>query len=85
MSDGDYDGQGSDDDIEDRMNGAGPATNHGKRPMVSRPKDRAQARWEAAATSNWELRAAHDGDIQGVLGGIDEADKRKRYVYMALW
>ncbi|KAK4580354.1 hypothetical protein LTR86_000557 [Recurvomyces mirabilis] len=50
----------------------------GKRSMVSRPKDRAQARWEEAANRNWELQEGADGSIEGVLGGLEEAGKRKR-------
>ncbi len=77
MSDGGYDEQGSDDDIA-ITNGAGPSGARGKRAMVSRPRDRGQAKWEAAATSNWELHGGVDGDIGGVLGGLEEAGKRKR-------
>ncbi|KAK5109219.1 hypothetical protein LTR62_007201 [Meristemomyces frigidus] len=50
----------------------------GARTMTSRPKDRAQARWEEVATRNWELHEGADGTIEGVLGGIEEASKRKR-------
>ncbi|KAK3672929.1 hypothetical protein LTR78_007282 [Recurvomyces mirabilis] len=46
--------------------------------MVSRPKDRVQARWEEAANRNWELQEGADGSIEGVLGGLEEAGKRKR-------
>ena len=46
--------------------------------MASRPKERAQAKWEAAASRNWDLQEAADGSIEGVLGGLEEADKRKR-------
>ncbi|SMQ47417.1 unnamed protein product [Zymoseptoria tritici ST99CH_3D1] len=67
-SDGEYDGHGSDDEI---------ATNGG-RAMPSRSKGRAQASWEAGATRAWELKEAPDGSIEGVLGGIEEASKRKR-------
>lgn len=80
MSDPDYDEQGSDDDIEIGVNGNGAGPSGGGRAMASRPKDRGQARWEAAATSNWELHEGADGDIEGVLGGIEEAGKRRRYV-----
>lgn len=74
MADSDH-GYASDDDIQ--MNGAGPSKG---RPVASRPKERAQARWEAGATRNWELQEAADGSIEGVLGGIEEAAKRKRWV-----
>lgn len=46
--------------------------------MASRPKGRAQARWEAAASSNWELHGGADGSLEGTLGGLEEAGKRKR-------
>ena len=75
MADSDQD---YDDDVEMTANGAGASGAPGRRAMVSRPKERAQARWEAAATSNWELHEAEDGGIEGVLGGLEEAGKRKR-------
>jgi len=65
-SDGEYD----DDDVH--------VPGRGGRSMVSRPKERAQAKWEAAASRNWELQEAADGSIEGVLGGLEEAGKRKR-------
>ncbi|RMX87181.1 hypothetical protein D0868_15027 [Hortaea werneckii] len=46
--------------------------------MASRPKERGQARWEESVNRNWELQEAPDGSIEGVLGGLEEADKRKR-------
>ena len=73
-SDPEYDERGSDDDGDLNMNGAAG----GRRAMVSRPKERAQAKWEAAASRNWELQEAADGSIEGVLGGLEEAGKRKR-------
>ena len=66
----------SDDDVGVGANGAGKSTS---RNMASRPKGRAQARWEAAVESTWQLHEGADGDIQGVLGGLEEAGKRKRY------
>lgn len=80
MSDGEYDDHGSDDDIAEVVNGGGGGSRGNGRAMVSRSKGREQARWEAAATSNWELHEGADGDIEGVLGGIEEAGKRKRCV-----
>ena len=65
-SDGEYD----DDDVH--------VAGRGGRSMASRPKERAQAKWEAAASRNWELQEAADGSIEGVLGGLEEAGKRKR-------
>lgn len=67
MSDAEY----SDDDIV--INGAA-----GRR-LAARPKQREAARWEAAASRNYELQEAADGSIAGVLGGIEEAGKRRRY------
>ena len=73
-----------DNDVEMSTNGAGPSGRSSGRAMVSRPKERAQARWEAAATSNWELLETADGGIEGVLGGLEEAGKRKRYVLLPI-
>jgi transcription initiation factor TFIIH subunit 2 len=41
-------------------------------------KQRAHARWEATASRTWDLGEAADGNIEGVLGGIEEANKRRR-------
>ena len=60
----------SDDDVV--VNG-----NPGQR-LAARPKQREAARWEAAASRNYELQEAADGSIAGVLGGIEEAEKRRR-------
>ncbi|GAB7366095.1 hypothetical protein MBLNU230_g7658t2 [Neophaeotheca triangularis] len=43
-----------------------------------KPQQRGQAKWEAAASRTWELQEAADGSIEGVLGGMEEANKRKR-------
>lgn len=72
-SDEGYDGA-SDDDIQ--MNGAGPS-GKGKE-LASRPKGRAQATWEAGVNRGWELQETADDAIDGMLGGIEEASKRKR-------
>lgn len=79
MADSDHEYGGSDDDIP--ATGAGPSNG---RSVASRPKERAQARWEAGATRNWQLQEAADGSIEGVLGGIEEAAKRKRSAAIAL-
>lgn len=79
-SDGEYDQSGS-DDADMNINGARSAGHLSKgkgRVMASRPKERAQAKWEAAASRNWDLQEAADGSIEGVLGGLEEAGKRKR-------
>lgn len=73
-SDGEY--EGSDEDIG--VNGTGPSGQRKDRSLAARPKGRAQAKWEAAASSNWELQEGADGSIEGVLGGLEEASKRKR-------
>ena len=73
MSDPEYDEQGWDDDVDMNIRGGGKG-----RSMVSRPKERAQAKWEATLNRNWELQADADGGIEGVLGGLEEASKRKR-------
>lgn len=73
-SDQEYDRSGSDDDVDVPTNGAGKG-----RTIASRPKERAAAKWEATANRNWELQEGADG-IEGILGGLEEAGKRKRYV-----
>ena len=78
-SDPEYDDAGSDDDVAMSVNGAGRSARSKGRAMVARPKERAQAKWEAAATSNWDLQEGADGSIEGVLGGLEEAGKRRRY------
>ena len=75
-SDKDYD---DDEEGPTVVNGAGPSSGSRGRTMVSRPKGRGQAAWEAAASSNWELQEAADGSIEGGLGALAEAEKRKRY------
>lgn len=67
-SDAEYDSHGSDDHVS-----AGRG-----RAMPSRSKSRAHARWEAGATRSHHVQEAPDGSIEGVLGGIEEAGKRKR-------
>ncbi|OQN99966.1 hypothetical protein B0A48_14171 [Cryoendolithus antarcticus] len=47
------------------------------RAAASKPKQRVQARWEATASRTWDLGDGGDG-IEGVLGGIEEANKRRR-------
>jgi transcription initiation factor TFIIH subunit 2 len=69
-SDGEY--EASDDDVP-----VGARSSNG-RGLATRPKGRAQARWEAAASSNWELQEGADGGIEGILGGLEEAGKRRR-------
>lgn len=44
-----------------------------------KPKQRAHARWENLATKTWDLGEDANGNIEGVLGGIEEANKRRRY------
>lgn len=79
-SDGEY--AGSDDDVA--PNGAGPSGSAANRGLAARPKGRSQARWEAAASSNWELQDGADGNLEGALGGLEEAGKRRRYYPPAL-
>lgn len=47
---------------------------------AGKPKQRAHARWENLATKTWDLGEDANGNIEGVLGGIEEANKRRRYV-----
>lgn len=49
------------------------------RRLTSRPKQREAARWEQGAGRSYELHEGADGSIAGVLGGIEEAGKRRRY------
>lgn len=79
MADSDPEYDASDDNGDLNMNGAGRSGRAQGRGLASRPREKAQARWEAAASSNWELQEAADGSIEGVLGGLEEAGKRRRY------
>lgn len=47
------------------------------RAAASNPK-RAHARWENLATKTHDLDDAANGSMEGVLGGIEEANKRRR-------
>lgn len=68
----DYDDSGSEDDnLKQTYNATG----------VKR-RERAQAKWEAAASRNYDLPAGAGNDLEDVLGGIEEANKRKRYVFL---
>jgi hypothetical protein len=50
------------------------------RAAASNPK-RAHERWEILATNKAHgLADGADGNMEGVLGGIEEANKRRRYV-----
>jgi transcription initiation factor TFIIH subunit 2 len=49
------------------------------RAAASNPK-RAHARWENLATNTHGLDDAANGSMEGVLGGIEEANKRRRCV-----
>lgn len=50
----------------------------GKGRAAANPK-RARAIWENLATNTHDLGDAN-GNMEGVLGGIEEANKRRRYV-----
>lgn len=80
-SDPEYDEPGSDDGADMGLNGAGRSAKSKGWAMASRPKGRGQARWEAAATTNWDLQEGADGSIEGALGGLEEAGKRKRWIF----
>jgi transcription initiation factor TFIIH subunit 2 len=73
-SDMDYDGNGSDDD-GDARDGANASSKQG---TASRPRGRAQAKWEAMASRTWDVQDGADGALESMLGGIEEAAKRKR-------
>jgi transcription initiation factor TFIIH subunit 2 len=71
-----YDEQGSDDEVGVR--GAGSSSNaNGK--TSSKSRGRAQAKWEVMAARSGDIKEGADGSLEGVLGGIEEAAKRKRY------
>jgi len=44
----------------------------------TKSKHRTTQAWEAAASKNWDLQEGADGRIEAVLGGLEEADKRRR-------
>ncbi|CAK3974764.1 probable RNA polymerase II transcription initiation nucleotide excision repair factor TFIIH [Lecanosticta acicola] len=73
-SDPEYDEHASDDDAN--MNGAASSGRGGA--MASRSKRSDMARWEASASKSWELQDAPDDGLEGILGGVEEAAKRKR-------
>ena len=50
----------------------------GKSKAASREGGSSRARWEAGAQKNWDLHEGDDGDLSGVLGGMEEATKRLR-------
>ena len=83
MSDPEYD-QMSDDHDEDinirgSRTGANRTNNSGKGNAAGgQGRGRAQARWEATAQRNLDLHEDANGSIEGVLGGLEEASKRKR-------
>ena len=72
-SDGDYE----DEDVV--MAGAATSSAKGHL-MASRPKGREKAKWEAGAARTWQLPQAATGESEVVLSGIEEAEKRRRYV-----
>lgn len=73
----DSDPEYSDDDLEIGANGNSRSGQSTGRKVAARPK-KAQAKWEASATRNFELNDGGNG-IEGVIGGLEEASKRKRY------
>ncbi|QIX02289.1 hypothetical protein AMS68_007806 [Peltaster fructicola] len=68
-SDSEYDDQDEDHDV--RTNGA----SKGQPATRSRRND--HARWEAAPSRAWDI-ADGDGNLESALGGLEEANKRKR-------
>lgn len=79
-SDPEYGDQASDEEDDDVNI---PSARGGGRNLASRPKGKGQAIWEAATNRNWELQADADGGIESVLGGLEEANKRKRLIVMS--
>ncbi|KAK4958720.1 hypothetical protein LTR66_013093, partial [Elasticomyces elasticus] len=83
-SDPEYAGDSNVDNEDLNINGAAShsgihSRDKGKGKAATRvTADRAQARWEAGANKNWDLQEGEDGNIEDVLGGLEEAGKRKR-------
>jgi len=82
-SDGEYDEHMSDDhdgdlNIPSTRSGIQNLSDKGKRLAGARNRDKPQARWEAGAQRNWDLQEGADGNLEAVLGGMEEAGKRKR-------
>ncbi|KAJ9622482.1 hypothetical protein H2203_006706 [Taxawa tesnikishii (nom. ined.)] len=48
-----------------------------RKAVQTRPKEAARARWEEISR-NWDLSEGADGNIESVIGGLEEANKRKR-------
>jgi len=82
-SDPEYAGRMSEDEDEDvnipgSRSGANRTNGACKRGAASgRSRGKPQASWEAGVR-NWDLEEGADGSIESVLGGIEEANKRKR-------
>ncbi|GAM83647.1 hypothetical protein ANO11243_016350 [Dothideomycetidae sp. 11243] len=74
MADSDYEYDGHDDDVDD----VNIPTSRGAQGRGTRSKQAKTQAWEAAASKNWDLQEGADGNIESVLGGIEEANKRKR-------
>jgi transcription initiation factor TFIIH subunit 2 len=66
------------DSHDDGNDGANASGNQSGRGTASRPRGRAQAKWEAMASRTWDVKDGVDGALESVLGGIEEAAKRKR-------
>ena len=79
-SDSEYDVPASGNAGAKHTNGTGHTGGSGGGAIASRPKARAQARWEASAANNLEDRGDNDADIEGALGAVEEAGKRRRSV-----
>jgi transcription initiation factor TFIIH subunit 2 len=74
----------SDDDVHrpSRANGSASRNNNARKDAGKSTAGPARAgpraAWEAGAQKNWNLHEGDDGDLSGVLGGMEEATKRAR-------
>lgn len=75
-SDQEYANHGSEDEDVDMGVGARNTRS------TARPK-KTQAAWEGGVTREFDLTEAEDGSLGDVLGGIEEANKRRQYVLPA--
>lgn len=75
MASSDYEMGLSDDEhrAPNRNNGPGKAT----KAVATKPKEK-RAAWEAIGQKNWDLHEGDDGNLEVVLGGLEEASKRAR-------
>lgn len=74
MASSDYEMGLSDDEHRASTRNHGPGKS---KAVATKPKEK-RAAWEAIGLKNWDLHEGDDGNLQGVLGGLEEASKRAR-------